>query len=354
MTTKKWFWTLFIIIFSVLVLMAGMVAYLDPFFHYHAPREGFYYTLDNERSQNDGITRHFNYDAIITGTSMTENFKASEFDSLFQANAIKVCYSGAMYKEINDNLTNGFAGHQIRYVLRCIDDSYLTSDKDASRTDLGSYPTYLYNQSIWDDTKYLLNRDVIFGYCIPMLFGRLEGKAGGITSFDTYANWMHGVTFGRDAVMSGVGQMQENVQQIPISEAEQAAERANIAQNVTALAKKHPETAFYYYFPPYSVALWGSLYSEGTAVQQIEEEKIAIEMMLQCDNIKIFSFSDNPELTANLDNYRDARHYGEWVNSAILKWMAQGTGQLTKDNYKSYLQKLSDIYLHYDYVALQQ
>ncbi|MCH4191034.1 MAG: hypothetical protein LKF52_01915 [Butyrivibrio sp.] len=351
MTAKKWFWILISTVFTVLILMAGMVAWLDPFFHYHAPLRGFYYTLDNERSQNNGITRHFDYDSIITGTSMTENFKTSEFDRLFDADAVKVCYSGAMYKEINDNVRTGFADHKIRYVLRCIDDSYLITDKDASRTDLGSYPTYLYNKSIWDDTRYLLNRDVIFGYCIPMLAKRIQGDAGGMTSFDEYANWMDGVTFGRQAALSGISELTDQRKQLPLSDADAAREKANIEQNVTSLAAEHPETTFYYYFPPYSVALWGSLYSDGTAQQQIEEEKIAIELMLRYDNIRIFSFSTDTDITMNLDNYRDARHYGEWINSEILRRMAAGENQLTQDNYTEYLQQLSEIYLNYDYVG---
>lgn len=49
-------------------------------YHYHAPLEDFAYLLDrnNERYQNYGILSHFSYDTIITGTSLTENFKSSE------------------------------------------------------------------------------------------------------------------------------------------------------------------------------------------------------------------------------------------------------------------------------------
>lgn len=78
---------------------------MGPFFHYHKPNtERYYYMLNNERSQNDGISKHFDYDALITETSMAQNFIASEMDKIFGTNSIKVCYSGGSYKEINDNL----------------------------------------------------------------------------------------------------------------------------------------------------------------------------------------------------------------------------------------------------------
>ena len=68
---------------ALLVAQAAVICVVDPYFHYHKPLKGLYYTLDNERSQNDGIIRHFNYDAMIIGTSMAENFKTSEMDELW-------------------------------------------------------------------------------------------------------------------------------------------------------------------------------------------------------------------------------------------------------------------------------
>ena len=67
---------------AVIVCAAVLTAYVDPFFHYHSPRtDEFFYTLDNQRSQNDGIVKHFDYQGVITGTSMVENFKTTEADT---------------------------------------------------------------------------------------------------------------------------------------------------------------------------------------------------------------------------------------------------------------------------------
>ena len=92
MKAKTWLRAFLILILAFLVMIGGFVVYLDPFFHYHAPLGGWYYELGEQRSQNDGITRHFSYDAVITGTSMSENFKASEFDALFGTHSVKLPY----------------------------------------------------------------------------------------------------------------------------------------------------------------------------------------------------------------------------------------------------------------------
>ena len=74
---------------------------VDPFFHYHKPLEQLAYPIDSERYQNDGISRNFTYDAVLTGTSMMENFKASRFDSLFGVASVKIPYAGGYYKEVD-------------------------------------------------------------------------------------------------------------------------------------------------------------------------------------------------------------------------------------------------------------
>lgn len=63
---KKWGITLLVLVGVCLAGIAGLTAVVDPFFHYHKPLECLSYPLNNERYQNDGIVKHFDYDAVIT------------------------------------------------------------------------------------------------------------------------------------------------------------------------------------------------------------------------------------------------------------------------------------------------
>ena len=132
---------------AVIVCTAVLTAYVDPFFHYHSPRtDEFFYTLDNQRSQNDGIVKHFDYQGIITGTSMVENFKTTEADRLFGCSFIKVPLEGATFRETSELLRTALtANPDTRIVIRGLDINRLGNDKDLMRTDLGDYPTYLYD-----------------------------------------------------------------------------------------------------------------------------------------------------------------------------------------------------------------
>ncbi|WP_302612487.1 penicillin-binding transpeptidase domain-containing protein [uncultured Muribaculum sp.] len=75
---------------GMLAVLAGVTIFVDPFLHYHGGQDFLEYPLKDERYQNDGIVRHYDYDSIITGTSMSQNFNCSEFDELWEAKSIKI------------------------------------------------------------------------------------------------------------------------------------------------------------------------------------------------------------------------------------------------------------------------
>ena len=53
----------------------------------------------------------------------------------------------------------------------------------------------------------------------------------------------------------------------------------------------------------------------------------------------------------DLQNYRDAGHYGEWINSRILQEMAKKDSRfhVTKENAKEYGASLQKLLLSYPY-----
>ena len=89
MDSKKWLAKCIGSILGAVVLMFALCFVFDPYFHFHKPFSFVRYRLYDERYTNDGISRNFDYDAIVTGTSMAQNFKTSEMDQLFGTRAVK-------------------------------------------------------------------------------------------------------------------------------------------------------------------------------------------------------------------------------------------------------------------------
>lgn len=350
--SKKWVISYLCIALILMVLIAIPVVIVDPFFHYHAPdTEHYYYVLDNQRSQNDGISRNFEYDALITGTSMTENFKASEVSALWGVNPVKASYAGASYKEINDNMVRALKSNpDLKFVIRGLDPVMFTMDKDTMRDDQGDYPAYLYDNNIFNDVEYIFNKDVMFKRAYPMFIDRLKGdNYTGITDFDTYCSWSNGCIYGTKTVRPNGVEAVAPGEPVHITDEQKKVVYDTLNQNVLACPEKYQDVTFYYFFTPYSVAWWKSFVDDGTIYTQIEAEEIFIEEILKHDNIRLFSFSNEDYITADLNNFTDEMHYGGWVNSLMLEYMSKGKCEITLDNYKDYLEKELNFYANYDY-----
>ena len=351
-SSKRWTALFLALLLAFLSLCAAVTVVVDPYFHYHKPLKELYYELHNQRSQNNGIVKHFAYDALITGSSMTENFRTSELDELFGVHSVKVSYSGATFKEIHDNLEVALKNHPgLRLVVRSLDNYGIGMDSQAMRTDMGEYPTYLYDDTILNDAPYVLNKSILLELAWPMVSGYLGGMAGGITDFDQYSRWAEEGSYGKSHVLP-VQRFSEPREQDALSAEDKQRIRENLEQNVISLAREYPETEFYSFFPPYSIVWWGEAFQRGELQKRLEEERYAIELLVAYDNIHLFSFNDVFEITTNLDNYKDAGHYGDWINSYILQQMQQGKGRITRENYLEYLNREWDFYMNFNYNSL--
>lgn len=351
MNFKHWIKIFIFEVIIALLLSIGLVIIIDPFFHFHKPIKGLSYSIYHERYQNDGIVRHFEYDAIITGTSMTENFKTSEAEKIFEGKFIKVPFAGGTFREINDNLSKAFkCNDDIKYVIRSLDYGHIVEKPDSLRTDLGFYPFYLYNDNLIDDFFYIANNDVI-SLSFKVLNNTLKGNTN-TTSFDEYANWNAEYKFGANSVLEQKDIYIVSNKKHILNSQDINNLQNNVYYNVVELAEKHPETTFYYFFPPYSMAYYGDLMEDGKIESALEAEKMTIELILQQPNIRLFSFNLNKDLVTDLNNYKDTTHYGEWVNSQILEWMKNDVGRITKDNYKEYLHNEREFLMNYDYNQL--
>lgn len=345
MNTKKWSICLLSLWLILLLCTAILTGFVDPFFHYHAPVPQLQYPINNQRYQNDGIVRNFSYDALITGTSLAENFKTSEFDALFGTNSVKVCYSGGTYAEITFNLHQALeANPGIRYVLYGLDEWNLYGGRDLILAD-GEYPTYLYDNNPLNDANYLLNKEILCSNTIEVLDYTHRGNS--TTSFDEYSSWE--TPCGKETILANYTRVPVAEQAVAFTEDIAKTMRENLEGNILALANAHPDTQFLYFFPPYSILNWDAHQREKILDLHINAMTLASEILTQADNIQLYSFYNDFETCTNLDNYRDIVHYHSGINSLLLQRMHRGEYRLTKDNYLQHWQEVREFYSSYNY-----
>lgn len=339
------------------MLLSGMAAvtiYIDPLLHYHGPLEGISYQfLSGERYANDGITMHWDYNAVITGSSMTECFQASELDELFGVHSIKVPYSGGSFYETGNNLKKAFAAQKdIKMVVRALDSGRIGLEPDYLEKGF-AYPDYLTDSDVLNDVHYLLNKAVLMQETIPVCLATLLGTEP--MNFDRYANWSENYSYGKDAILSGyVRQKKEHPVQRRLREEEYRTIAQNMEQNVVSIVKQNPDTIFYFFFPPASIVGMDCYYNLGEIEALFETQKYAYELLADYPNAKVFGWNDQYEMICNLDHYKDLWHYSGSVNSQMLRWMREDYGLLTKNSYEDYFSRCADFYKNYHYDSIYQ
>lgn len=348
MKQKKWFLGTLRVVGTILILLLVVMVIADPYFHYHGKIPGMKYRINDERYINVGIMEHFEYDAVITGTSMNQNFKTSQMDSLLGTNAIKVPFAGAGFKEIQENLERAFeSGNEIKYVLWGIDYSGLA--KDADFVAYAEYPDYLYDDNIFNDVSYVWNKEILFSGLLNNLLMTLRGEE--TTTFDEYASWDG--NRGKDFIMRYFSRKSEILPMEPeLTGEEKENVEENIITNIVALAENHPDTTFLLFYTPYSILYWDDLYRSGTLEKQLQIEEMVSSLLLECENIELYNFFDKTDIICNLDYYRDGLHYVNNVNEMIMDWIYQGEGRLTKENYRDIIQWERQFYMNYDYDSI--
>ena len=347
--SKRWSICCLVLALVLLVIVGGATAFIDPYFHYHVPLDQLEYPIDNQRYQNDGIVKNFSYDAVITGTSMTENYKTTEFDALFGVESVKVSYSGGTLQELTTTLEAAIkANPDLELVLLCIDEWFLFSGRDMILAD-GEYPTYLYDSNPFNDVKYLLNKSIFCDSTLGVLEYTRDGNT--TTSFDDYGNWNH-IPVNREHALSQYTRKDAVPEQKILTEELTKKIGDTLHASVLRLAETYPDIQFLCYFPPYSILNWDAHDRAGSLQRQVEAFEVASGLILEAENIRLFSFYTDFGTITDLDNYRDSVHHGQHINSLLLQRMYDGEYLLTKENYRQHWQAVLEFYSGYDYDAI--
>lgn len=289
--------------------------------------------ITDERYQNPGILKNFDYNTIITGSSMTENFRVSWFNDE-ETKTVKVPYSGAYSKDINNVFKMAFATHDIKTVYYGID-IFQIFNISASKT-RSALPEYLYDNNIFNDVEYVFNKDIFYKYTLPNIIDNEKQDN------DLAYNWNERFKFGKEYVLKDYEKISPS-KQMPSDYYLQNYSQ-NMA-NITEYIEKYPNTKFVIFFPPYSI-----LYYEDKIDATIETTEKVVKDLLEYDNVELYYFPNEKSIITNLENYKDYTHYSEKINYYMYECMCKtGKHKITKQNYEEEINKLYDIISQYDY-----
>lgn len=313
---------------SLLLLLCTLaVVIFDPFFQYHKPLPGLKAVLTDKEYQVTGSLKNFDYDSVIAGSSVAENYNNGWFDQGFGCTSIKAIRSYGATADLCFLLDLAFENHDLKYVFYNLDPSALSADPVTTFESTGC-PTYLYDDNYLNDIEYLLNKGVLFEK-IPYLIA--NSFMGNYDENNSY-NWAQWKEFNSDMAL-GLYIRKPSVNEMKAKDYYQTNLEGNLAL-LTKQVESHPETIFKIFIPPYSMLWWDNLYREGDTESYLYNMEQAISALLAYDNVEFYYFQNVREIITDLENYMDILHFSPEINEYICNSLIENRHRLTADNYQ--------------------
>lgn len=324
MSSAKWLKTLLSGTLLSVFLYGALIFTIDPFQQYR-PAKFYKPIFDRERELNPGLAKTYDYNEVITGSSMTENFILSDARKYLNfSEPIKFCMSGATAREIKIMMDTAYRHQHINAVVYGLDLFSFTGPAENYFNGPVSFPAYLYDDNVLNDYRYLLSFDALT-FFLDSRIARILSKDQEKFDINLMYQWQHEAD---ETDFNAAARLEEWENRSGFSKTYQSKEFAldmleeNVRVNLVPLVKAHPETTFYIFYPPYSVLAFTDMHNQNW-LSTLEKFKLYVyESLKPYKNVKIYDFQSS-DVTHNLDNYKDFLHYHQRINT----WIFQKIGQ---------------------------
>jgi hypothetical protein len=300
---------------AVLLLASAAFVYTADPFQVFRRSSGVPNMYGSVEYQIPGIARHYAYDAVVAGTSTSNNFTAADLERTLGWHAVNFSVAGSTIAEQHVILQTALATGKARHVLWGLDP--FAFKRDARE---GQFPFYLYAGSGWRRVKYLWNLDAI-GHGLWTMTLPAERR----TSLDRWsANnvWDRQYGYGRDRVLDAwMHRRALATQEFPASP---AAVRELVDRQMRSLIVAYPETDFRIVMLPYTILYQKMLLDERREEfdSAVAAGRAVVERTGLLPNARIYDFRDDSAITQDLDLFKDLVHFSGRVSRALVESVA--------------------------------
>ncbi len=322
MTAKKWAITTIAITLSLLLVLASITFIVDPLYQYRYSQDSGYFL--NPRYVCPGLVKTYEYDSVMLGSSMTQNFDPDLFEEKMGLDLLKVNVGGMSVPETLFYLEYIDSADKADTVFVSVDlQRYALTAQEANF----NIPEYLAN-GYTDDYRYLLSSDVYTRFLpidiVIMLMDMLNiEKPDSVkrnTDVDELGSWYSEHDYGEDVVLSSFKTYGFGISLIKNEKIETVI-KDNIDSLFLKLSELDTDTEYYLFFPPYSALYW--IYTEQNNLFDafMNAKEYIFEKASMCENITVYDFQ-NLEITTDLSNYKDVSHYSKAINDYMVDCFA--------------------------------
>jgi len=317
MTPKAYVWVVLLTVAATSCGVAAFTLSIDPFQYYRVPTAYTpVYFGGRQRYQNVGIARQQKYDAVVIGTSVTENFYPSYIRQSWGMPAVKLSIGGSTGHEQMLVLEQALDTGQVKHVLWGLDAGSFYGGTKRVRDDQAPFPYFMYRPRWIINLEYLLSVDTV-------RLSRLVLKGYGETELDKLDTWDHRFEFSAaNTIKAWGGNCEMFLEKFRPGDSAPPADlvaemQRSVDDNLVRVVKANPKVVFHLFFPPVSVLTYIPARTVFLPVLLPFKRKVVTSLSHE-PNVRIHDFQVVREMTGNLDLYKDAVHFNRTVSERII------------------------------------
>ncbi|NKE06814.1 hypothetical protein [Mesobacillus selenatarsenatis] len=351
---EKSFIKLFVL-FSI--LLAGIIAVfiyiVDPLFYY---REQSLYRpqyLATERYQMPGLLKNREYETLFTSTSMGRNFVESHADEKMKTVSFNGALPASTAREQAMVADLAIRHQDLKTIIWEINYYSFAEEPDWTlEPEKNTFPHFLYDDSKWNDIKYLFN-----SYSFEVMYDNiLANKEGDERKRDVETLYKFGGGVPPQSIESMAAKLDglEQSSQLPKYEHVEYMMKSFEA-NVIPLVKNNPDIKFKLFYAPYPIVNHVSFYRKNP--QYLEErakfKEAVYEKLSQYDNVQLYDFQTESSITYVAKNYMDSVHYYRYINDWMIDYMAEYKGISSKEENDKIIEEFRNQIINFNVAQLK-
>lgn len=311
----------FLLVWTLLVFV------LDPYIYYHRAW-GLKNVFNNSRARVPGVMRNFEYDTVLFGTSMCQNFKCSEIDSIWQAKSIKATSAGLTSTEFSKYFNTALRYRKDKFKL-CIMGVDIWSFSKKEMPGKRSYQ-YLYEDRVFP-VEYFYSADTASAM-LDMIVTNIEANYDHIAQHELNEDVMFS---NKPRYKFNRANLEKDVRKIKQTPANPNADTIkHFDEHLFTHVRNNPDIQFEMFLPPYSIYFWCFLRESGVLEDHLAARDKFACMAAQYPNVKLHDFQADFDIACGLDHYKDITHYSPAVNTRILQDMKAGKNVFSLEEFQ--------------------
>lgn len=351
-SSKKGYGNFLILTFSIfftVLLTAIMVNFIiDPIQFYRKTKIFKPNFVSRASVQIPGLLKHYDYDTVVVGSSLTKNYQINDFKKYFGYNTINASIDGLSAEGQKAVFDLVVKSKKAKRVFWLINTSVLSSERRFMKA---SFPNYLYDNNPLNDLQYLVSKETLQSSAKLVIKNILKKSY----TQDLNSLYLDPRTRGRRELLR---RYRKVINGRDLSENEKRIINQDMSGKSNRIAletfhriwenavKNNPDIEFTLFFVPRTILKSIIGYRFGNINSDLKLKKDIFQILSKYPNVRVFDFEDAYAIRENLNEYWDLSHYSPVLTSKIIKYFSEDKYLLTEKNidkryadYKKYLEE---------------